>query len=79
MLPYQKLIIQKANKMEKNWVRVYFSFSEPDVYIKKQLLENNGIEAVIINKQDSLYRPVGEVELFVLRDKILKAKQLIDK
>ena len=41
--------------MEKDWVKIYSSSIEPDVIIKKQLLENNDIEVVIINKQDSVY------------------------
>lgn len=63
--------------MEKDWVKIYSSSIEPDVIIKKQLLENNDIEVVIINKQDSVYKAFGEIELYVLRDKVLKAKQLI--
>lgn len=63
--------------MEKDWVIIYSSSLEADVVIKKQLLENNNIQAVIINKQDSVYKAFGEIELYVLRDKVLKAKQLI--
>ena len=63
--------------MEKDWVLIYSTTFEADVVIKKQLLENNEIEAVIINKQDSVYKAFGEIELYVLRDKVLKAKQLI--
>ena len=63
--------------MEKDWVIIYSSTLEADVIIKKQMLENNDIEAVIINKQDSVYKAFGEIELYVLRDKVLKAKQLI--
>ncbi|HHE65216.1 MAG TPA: hypothetical protein ENL09_04245 [Bacteroidetes bacterium] len=63
--------------MEKDWVLIYSSTLETDAVIKKQLLENNEIEAVIINKQDSIYKAFGEIELYVLRDKVLKAKQLI--
>ena len=63
--------------MERDWVLIYSSTFEADVVIKKQLLENNDIEAIIINKQDSVYKAFGEIELYVLRDKVLKAKQLI--
>lgn len=63
--------------MEKDWVVIYSTFSEPDAIIKKQHLENNGIEAVTINKQDSFYKPIGQIELYVPRIKVIKAKQLI--
>lgn len=63
--------------MEKDWVKIYSSSIESNVLIQKQMLENNIIESVIINKQDSLYKAFGEIELYVLRDKVIKAKQLI--
>jgi hypothetical protein len=64
--------------MEKDWVILYSSFVLIDVQMKKIFLEENGIESVIINKQDSVYRSFGEIELYVQRDHIIKAKQLIE-
>ena len=63
--------------MEKDWVIIYSTHSEPDAAIKKQHLENNGIDVVYMNKQDSFYKPIGEIELYVRRIKVIKAKQLI--
>ena len=63
--------------MEKDWVKIYSSYSEADAIIKKQHLENNAIEVVTMNKQDSFYKPIGEIELYVPRIKVIKAKQLI--
>jgi len=63
--------------MEKNWVLIYSSNIVVDVEMKRIFLEENGINAIIINKQDSVYNTFGEVELYVNRDHILKAKQLI--
>ena len=64
--------------MEKDWVLVYSSSILHDVHLKRIYLAENGIEAVIINKQDSVYQTFGEIELYVNRDNILKAKKLID-
>ena len=41
-------------------------------------LEENGIESIIINKQDSVYNAFGDIELYVNRNDILKAKQLLE-
>lgn len=64
--------------MEKDWALLYSSFTLLDVQMKKIFLEENGIDAVIINKQDSVYKAFGEVELYVRRDLILKAKNLLE-
>lgn len=64
--------------MEKDWTLIYSSFTLIDVQMKKIFLEENGIDAVIINKQDSVYKAFGEVELYVQRDLILKAKSLLE-
>jgi len=64
--------------MEKDWVRIYSTQSEPDAVLIKQHLENNGIEAITINKQDSLYKAFGEIEVYVLRLKVIKAKRLLE-
>jgi 5'(3')-deoxyribonucleotidase len=63
--------------MEKGWIKIYSTYSEADAVIKKQHLENNDIKAVTINKQDSFYKILGEIELYVPGIKVIKAKQLI--
>ncbi len=64
--------------MEKDWVLLYSSTILHDVHLKRIFLEENGIETVIINKQDSVYMTFGEIELYVNRNYILKAKKLIE-
>ena len=63
--------------MNKDWVLAYSSISEADVYLIKQMLENNNIESVILNKQDSVYKNLGEIELYVLRKDVVRAKSRI--
>lgn len=45
----------------------------------RSLLEREGIPAVVVNKQDSMYVMIGEVELYTTREFILKAKSIIEK
>ena len=63
--------------MEKDWVLIFSSITMHEVYMNKIYLEENGIEAVIINKQDSVYQSFGEIELYVNRKDVIKAKQLL--
>lgn len=51
--------------MENDWVKVYGSEMEHKVNIVKKILEDNSIPAVILNKKDSSYISIGEIELYV--------------
>jgi hypothetical protein len=42
----------------------------------RQMLSNNNIPAFIVNKQDSTYK-FGDIELYVHRDHVIRAKMLI--
>jgi len=42
----------------------------------RQMLSDHDIEAFIMNKQDSTYK-FGDVELYVHRDHVIRAKMLI--
>ena len=46
--------------------------------IIKGLLEEEGIQCVIVNKQDSSYIAFGEIELFVPREDVLTAKKIME-
>ena len=50
--------------MEKHWVKLFITGNPVQAEITKQMLEEHGVVAVIINKQDSSYR-FGQVELYV--------------
>lgn len=39
-------------------------------------LMSSGIDAVAVDKRDRIYR-IGEIELFVHRDNVLRAKEII--
>jgi len=65
--------------MEKGWQRIYFSDKPHLVEIAKSILKDNHIESVIVDKRDSSYVSIGELELFVKEDDVILAKLIIEK
>ena len=61
---------------DKNWVKVFSSSKAYLVELTHGILEEEGIESVIINKIDSAYL-FGESELFVNDEDSTKALQII--
>lgn len=55
---------------------IYSSSAVVEVEIYRGVLEENGIEAIIINKQDSAYL-FGEAELYVTEIDAFNANQII--
>jgi hypothetical protein len=64
--------------MAENWISVYSAGFIYKAEIVKAVLEDNGIQSVIINKQDSSYF-FGDVELHVHPDDAVLALQIIEK
>ncbi|MHB1920609.1 MAG: putative signal transducing protein [Chitinophagaceae bacterium] len=62
--------------MEKDWVVIFKSKAFEAEIVKGMLLEN-GIQAVLINRQDSEFVVIGEAELYVHESMAEKAVQLI--
>lgn len=65
--------------MEKDWVIAFETKQEYLAEIAKSVLRDNNIEAVIINKKDSTYNTFGDLEIYVNRDNLIKAKQILQK
>jgi hypothetical protein len=51
--------------MQDNWVKVYGSNQPYKVSIVSAVLADNNIESHEINKIDSAYNAIGEIELYV--------------
>lgn len=51
--------------MEKDWKQVFLGGELYQAEIARELLENNGINAVVINKKDSSYLAFGNLEVYV--------------
>jgi hypothetical protein len=47
------------------WVKLYSTKNYLEANIIKGKLEENNIQAVILNRQDSSYLVIGEVEIYV--------------
>ena len=65
--------------MEKDWVIAYESKKEYLAEIARTVLTDNDIESVIINKKDSTYNSFGDIEIYVNRDNLIRAKQILQK
>ena len=63
--------------MEDNWVVIYSSDKTWQAEIAKQVLLDNGIDAVVVNKKDSSYLTFGEAEVYVAEENSEKSRILI--
>lgn len=63
--------------MEKDWVLADSYSMAAIAELKKAVLLENKIEAIVLNAQDSSYM-FGSVELYVHRDDLIKAKRLLE-
>ncbi|MEI6883161.1 MAG: DUF2007 domain-containing protein [Bacteroidota bacterium] len=64
---------------DSHWEAVFSTTLLYKAEIMRGLLEEEGIQAVIVNKQDSSYISFGEIEVFVPRDEVLNAKQVMER
>ncbi|MBI9068574.1 MAG: DUF2007 domain-containing protein [Salinivirgaceae bacterium] len=62
--------------MDNNWKSIFTTGTLYLAEIVKNILEDNEIEAVLLNKQDSLYL-FGDIEVYVKADDVIRAKFLI--
>jgi predicted Fe-Mo cluster-binding NifX family protein len=63
--------------MEKDWVEIYSTTHEYKASMAKDLLENEGIKAVILNQHDSAYQAFGEFCVHVAKTDETKAVVLL--
>jgi aspartokinase len=65
--------------MEKGWTEVFMTAHQFQAEIAKDMLENEGISAVIFNQHDSSYQTFGEITVYVPDSDAEKALQLLKK
>lgn len=51
--------------MEKNWIKIFSSTNYYQAEIVKQMLIENQIDTVLLNKQDSVYCTFGDIEVYI--------------
>lgn len=61
----------------KNWKKVYEDSSPVRAEIVKGVLEDNGIQAVILNKKESVYQIFGNYEVMVPVNDALRAVNIV--
>ena len=64
--------------MQKGWQQIYSSDKMHLVEIVKALLAEHLIESFDVNRKDSTYITMGEVELYVKDTDVIRAKYLIE-
>lgn len=63
--------------MEKDWVSVFQTGQSFQAEIAKEILENEEINCVIIDENDSIFPSIGEIEVMVHKDFEARAKELL--
>ena len=63
--------------MEKDWKQVFLSGELYQAEIARELLSNNGVNAVIMNQKDSSYTSFGDVEVYVNQKDEAKALEIL--
>lgn len=67
----------KNKNMEKDWTKIREFNNAIEAELEKQMLEANGVPAVLLNKKDSSYL-FGKVELYINKDNVSIAEQLLN-
>tara|TARA_B110000014_G_C19732155_1_gene382298 strand:+ start:387 stop:596 length:210 start_codon:yes stop_codon:yes gene_type:complete len=65
--------------MKKNWIKIFSSNNPIKIEIIKQMLEENNLSPVILNRQDSSYNMFGTINLYVTEKEQIIALRLIHK
>ena len=64
---------------EVKWANFYSTDKLYNAEIGKDILEQQGIHCVIVDKRDSAYGVFGEIELYVQRENVIRAKHIFSK
>lgn len=63
--------------MDADWIKIYAADTQYKADLIVGLLKENGIEAVTLSKQDSVYL-IGEIDIYVHRDAVVTAKHILE-
>ena len=64
--------------MDNGWQSIYVSNKMHLVEIVKAVLADNDIPAVVVDKRDSSYITIGDIELYVSEENAILARVLIE-
>jgi methyltransferase-like protein len=67
--------------MSDEWVKIFGAAQTFIIEMLKGMLEENGIKSVMVNKTDSMHLHLSnaDVELYVQKEDVIRAKRLIEK
>ena len=65
--------------MDNNWIKIYTSTEQYKINLLKGYLLKRDILSISLNKKDSSYLVFGEIELYVKKENVILAKNLIAK
>jgi hypothetical protein len=63
----------------RNWAAIFRSVSRPEAEIVRGLLKANGIPSVLVDSRSSAYPHLGECEVHVVRNDVVRALYLVRK
>lgn len=63
--------------MEKGWKEVYITGHDYKAELAKEILENEGIDVVVMNQHDSAIQSFGNFYIYVAEENITKATELL--
>lgn len=63
--------------MEEGWEEAFLTAQEYKANMARDILENAGIKAVIMNQHDSAYQSFGDFIVFVPKEDLNQAIQLL--
>lgn len=64
--------------MENDWEVVFTTQTTFEAELVHGMLLENGIENVILNQRDSAYNAFGEIYVYVRKENLIKANELIN-
>lgn len=65
--------------MEKDLVLIYSSDKDYQIQIAQELLDENGIQSIVLNQHDSVIPSIGNIELYVHKDNQKQAEKILKK
>lgn len=63
--------------MEEGWKTVFLTGEEYKANMAKDLLENEGIKAILMNQRDTAYKSFGNIEVYVQEADEQKALEIL--
>ena len=63
--------------MEKGWKEVYMTAHEYKAEMAREILETEGIKAVVLNQQDTAYNSFGEFSVYVAEADVARSLELL--